>query len=105
LENTSLPPQLDARPPAKPGNLAWEAVRLGARASLPGRQQHSGEILRAATIDDSGQLLRLWDLLFDKADAAAHRPWEGHAQAWFERTVSDSRSAHFPVVETDGAVA
>lgn len=72
---------------------------------MPGRQQHAGEILRAATIDDSGQLLRLWDLLFDEADAAAHRPWGGHAQAWFERTVSDSRSAHFPVVETDGAVA
>lgn len=66
--------------------------------------QHSGEVLRAATIHDLGQLLRLWDLLFDEAGSGGHRPWRNHAQAWFERTVGDSRSAHLPVVETAGAV-
>ena len=69
-----------------------------------GMLPHPGKLLRAATIDDSGQLLRLWDLLFDEAGSAAHQPWRDHAQAWFKRTVGDSRSAHFPVVESGGAV-
>lgn len=69
-----------------------------------GMLPHPGKLLRAATIDDSGQFLRLWDLLFDEAGSAAHQPWRDHAQAWFKRTVGDSRSAHFPVVESGGAV-
>ncbi len=71
---------------------------------MVGMLPHPRDLLRAATIDDSGQLLRLWDLLFDEAESAAHQPWRGHAKAWFDRTVDDPRSAHFPVVESAGAV-
>jgi len=64
----------------------------------------SGDRLRAATLDDGGQLLSLWDLLFDQDDGGEHQPWRSHAQAWFERSLGDPSAAHVPVVERDGLV-
>ena len=60
--------------------------------------------LRAATIDDSAELLYLWALLFDENDVAPEEPWRSHAVQWFARFVNDPGSAHFPVIEADGAI-
>ena len=63
-----------------------------------------GESIRAATLEDLSQLLRLWALLFDEDDAAERKPWRNHACAWFARFVGDSSTARFPVVKADGQV-
>jgi GNAT superfamily N-acetyltransferase len=57
--------------------------------------------IRAATVDDGPQLLRLWALLFDEDDSAGDGPWRSNAQEWFARFVGDLGTAHFPVVATD----
>jgi GNAT superfamily N-acetyltransferase len=57
--------------------------------------------LRAATAEDSAQLLGLWDLLFSD-DPPPEQPWQGHARAWFARSVDDRDAARFPVIEVDG---
>ncbi len=59
---------------------------------------------RAATADDGPTLLRLWAMLFDKDDSAAHEPWRTHAHEWFDRFVDDASSARFPVIEIDGEI-
>jgi GNAT superfamily N-acetyltransferase len=60
--------------------------------------------LRAATVDDCGELLGLWALLFDEDSAAPEGPWRRHATEWFTRFVNDPNSAHFPVIEVHGAL-
>lgn len=68
--------------------------------------------LRAATVADGEQLLRLWRLLLDEDqgpgrghdDQGDDRPWERHARAWFARAVGDPRAVHVPVVESEGVV-
>jgi GNAT superfamily N-acetyltransferase len=57
--------------------------------------------LRAATVDDGPQLLRLWALLSDEVASAGDRPWLSNARAWFARLVGEPSLAHFPVVATD----
>lgn len=63
-----------------------------------------GESIRAATMEDCSQLLRLWSLLFDEDDPAQRKPWRSYACAWFARFVGDSSTARFPVVEVDSHV-
>ena len=70
----------------------------------PGVTSRSGASLRVATIGDVGQLLVLWDLLFDHDDQGKHQPWRSHARSWFERSVEDSGAARLPVVEIDDVV-
>jgi GNAT superfamily N-acetyltransferase len=60
--------------------------------------------LRTATLGDGPDLLRLWALLFDEADASADPPWRSHARNWFARFVDDARCARFPVIEVGGEV-
>jgi GNAT superfamily N-acetyltransferase len=60
--------------------------------------------LRTATTHDSAELLHLWALLFDEGDAASEEPWRRHAVQWFARFIDDPRSAHFPVIEVNGAI-
>src|SRR5690348_289985 len=60
--------------------------------------------IRQATIEDSTQLVRLWQLVFDEADPIGHGPWSGNAVAWFARVVGDSSAAHFPLIEVDGTI-
>ena len=64
----------------------------------------SGVRIRAATVDDIGQLLRLWALVFDEYDSAEPKPWRNHAREWFARCVDDRRTARFPVIEVDGRI-
>ncbi len=64
----------------------------------------SGDRIRAATVDDSPQLLRLWALLFDEDDTAEHEPWRNYAREWFDRFVSEPSIARFPVIEVDGDI-
>ncbi len=62
-----------------------------------------GEI-RAATIDDGPQLLRLWALLFDEDAAADDESWRTHARSWFARFVAEQGAARFPVIEVNGTI-
>ncbi len=64
----------------------------------------SGDRIRAATVNDSPQLLRLWALLFDEDDTADHEPWRSYAREWFGRFVSEPSTARFPVIEVDGDI-
>jgi GNAT superfamily N-acetyltransferase len=64
----------------------------------------SGGRLRAATVDDIGQLLRLWAMVFDEDDSAEPDLWTNHAREWFARCVDDRRIARFPVIEVDGCI-
>jgi GNAT superfamily N-acetyltransferase len=63
-----------------------------------------GEPIRAATLDDCAQLLRLWALLFDEDDPAERAPWRSQARSWFARFVSESSNARFPIIEVDGDI-
>jgi GNAT superfamily N-acetyltransferase len=60
--------------------------------------------IRAATVADIGQLLRLWALVFNEDDSAEAEPWTNHAREWFARCVDDRRIARFPVIEVDGSI-
>ncbi len=60
--------------------------------------------IRAATAADAAQLLRLWALVFNEADADPRTTWTKHAQGWFIRFVEDRAKARFPVIEVDGDV-
>jgi ribosomal protein S18 acetylase RimI-like enzyme len=57
--------------------------------------------LRAARLDDSAQLVRLWALLFDEVEATPEARWRSHAREWFARYVDDGRTAAFPVIEVE----
>ena len=68
-----------------------------------GRSVSSPE-LRAATVDDSATLLRLWALLFDEDDSVAQEPWRDHAREWLARFIDDCSTAHFPVIEVEDEI-
>ncbi|HXC80944.1 MAG TPA: GNAT family N-acetyltransferase [Trebonia sp.] len=64
--------------------------------------QTSSGRLRTAHAEDSAQLLRLWELLFDEGGTTSEEPWKGHAREWFTRYVDDTCNARFPAIEVDG---
>lgn len=55
-------------------------------------------------MQDCGDLVRLWALLFDRVAATTAEPWRHHAADWFARLVDDPRRARFPVIEVDGTI-
>lgn len=67
--------------------------------STPGRAP-----IRVATTIDAAQLLLLWALVFDENATASASTWKKHARRWFTQMVDDARTAHFPVIEVDGAI-
>lgn len=61
--------------------------------------------LRAATLDDFPEIVRLWAMLFDEAGTDAD-DWTAAASSWFARFVDDPGTARFSVIEgTAGIVA
>ena len=60
--------------------------------------------LRAATVDDSPTLLRLWALLFEEDDSVAQAPWMDNARKWLARFIDDCNTAHFPVIEVEDEI-
>jgi GNAT superfamily N-acetyltransferase len=60
-------------------------------------------VVRAATVADENQLLRLWALVTDPGDAGAEA-WQPNARRWLARALRDEDSARFPLVEVDRAV-
>ncbi|MDA8069488.1 MAG: GNAT family N-acetyltransferase [Actinomycetota bacterium] len=55
--------------------------------------------LRLATVADGPALLSLWAQLFDDSDLPIDVSWEAHAHDWFNRTVDNTTSARFPLIE------
>jgi len=66
--------------------------------------QESSAIVRTARVEDCSQLLRLWGLVFEDADAPPEASWREHAREWFARYVDNSADARFPVIEVDGEI-
>ncbi|HEX4728036.1 MAG TPA: GNAT family N-acetyltransferase [Jatrophihabitans sp.] len=58
--------------------------------------------LRQARPDDAGQLLSLWQSLFDELPAATATDWQEPAHEWFAQFVDEPRSARIPVIEVAG---
>lgn len=60
--------------------------------------------LRSAHAEDIGQLLRLWERVYDGTETTTSATWEGHARGWFARYVEDNAHARFPVIEVEGGL-
>lgn len=55
-------------------------------------------------MQDCGDLIGLWGLLFDRVAATTEEPWRHHAAGWFARLVDEPGRARFPVIEVDGTI-